>query len=89
MLCGSDSHSFERQALEQWLVANSQIHPITRELLPLGAGSVVPNVTLRSLLQQLHPSWISMGRTSHMSVLVLGLRTRGIDNRVTFPNQVS
>ena len=54
VLFGSGGHSFEREALEQWLAANPQIQPITKEPLPSGEGSMVPNHALRNTLQQLH-----------------------------------
>ena len=56
VLYGSGGHSFEREALEQWLAASPQVHPITKESLPSGEGNVVPNHALRNLLQQLHLS---------------------------------
>jgi U-box domain len=56
VLCGSEGHSFEREALEQWLAAHPGVDPLSRELLPPGAGVIVPNHALRNLIQQLHPS---------------------------------
>ena len=54
VLCGGDGHSFEREALEQWLAASPGVDPLTRQPLPPGGGNIVPNHALRSLIQQLH-----------------------------------
>ena len=54
VLCGSGGYSFEREALEQWLAANpAGVHPLSRQPLASGAGSVLPNHALRNTIQQL------------------------------------
>ena len=55
VLCGSEGHSFERAALEEWLAANPGIDPLSsRQPLPPEASAVLPNHALRNLIQQLH-----------------------------------
>lgn len=49
-----DGHSYERAAIREWLVAGNMVSPVTRA--PLPHTNLVPNYTLRSLLQ---------ARTSH------------------------
>jgi U-box domain len=52
VLCGGEGHSFERAALEHWMATNPGVDPVSRQPLPPGAGNVVPNHALRSLLAQ-------------------------------------
>ena len=55
VLYGSEGHSFERSALEQWLAANPGVHPISRQpLLPGEGRDVLPNDALRTMIQQMH-----------------------------------
>jgi U-box domain len=54
VLCGSEGHSFERAALEEWLADNPGVEPLTRQPLPPGRGGVLPNHALRNMIQQLH-----------------------------------
>jgi U-box domain len=55
VLYGSEGHSFERAALEQWLAANPGVHPISRQpLLPGEGRDVLPNDALRNMIQQMH-----------------------------------
>ena len=55
VLYGSEGHSFERAALEQWLAANPGVDPLSRQPLPPESGGAVPpNHTLRNMIQQLH-----------------------------------
>ncbi len=55
VLYGSEGHSFERAALEQWLAANPGVHPINRQPLLQGEGrDVLPNDALRNMIQQMH-----------------------------------
>ena len=56
VLYGSGGHSFEREALEQWLAAHPGVHPISGQPPPPEGSSVVPNHALRNLLQALHLS---------------------------------
>jgi U-box domain len=54
VLHGSGGHSYEREALEQWLAAHPGVDPLSRQPLPPGAGcDMLANHALRSLLQQL------------------------------------
>ena len=54
VLYGSGGHSFEREALEQWLAANPGVDPLSGQPLPPGGGTLLPNHALRNTLQQLH-----------------------------------
>jgi U-box domain len=54
VLFGSGGHSFELEALEEWLAANPGVDPLSLKLLQLGESSVLPNHALRNLIQQLH-----------------------------------
>ena len=54
VLFGSGGHSFEREALEEWLTANPGVDPLSLKLLQPGETSVLPNHALRNLIQQLH-----------------------------------
>ena len=54
VLYGSGGHSFEREALEQWLAANPGVDPLSGQPLPPGGGTFLPNHALRNTLQQLH-----------------------------------
>ena len=45
----SDSHTYERSAIETWLSKNSQ-SPMTREIIT--KDSIVPNITLRNIIKQ-------------------------------------
>ena len=55
VLYGSEGHSFEREALEEWLAANFGVDPLSKRLLPPeSSGAVLPNHTLRNMIQQLH-----------------------------------
>ncbi len=54
VLCGSGGHSFERDALDQWLAANPGVEPLSGQPLPPGAGSdILANHALRNMIQQL------------------------------------
>ena len=53
VLCGCEGHSFEREALEQWLAANPGVHPLSRQPLQAGEDSMLPNHALRNMIQQL------------------------------------
>jgi U-box domain len=53
VLCGSEGHSFEREALQQRLAANPGVHPISRQPLPPGRDPMLPNHALRNMIQQL------------------------------------
>ena len=56
VLFGNGGHSFEREALEEWLAANPGVHPLSRQPMPPGASNgVLPNHALRNLLQQMQP----------------------------------
>jgi U-box domain len=56
VLFGSEGHSFEREALEEWLAAHPGVDPLTRQPLPFGASSgMLPNHALRNMIQQLPP----------------------------------
>ena len=57
VLIGSGGHSFEREALEEWLAANPGVDPLSRQPLPPGSGGVLANHALRNLIQQLQPAW--------------------------------
>jgi U-box domain len=54
VLYGSGGHSFEREALEQWLAANPGVDPLSGQPLPPEGGDLVPNHALRCLIEQLH-----------------------------------
>jgi U-box domain len=54
VLYGSGGHSFKREALEEWLAANPGVDPLTRQPLPFGAATLLPNHALRNMIQQLH-----------------------------------
>jgi U-box domain len=55
VLFGSGGHSFEREALEEWLAANPGVDPLSRQPLPPEcSGAVLPNHTLRNMIQQMH-----------------------------------
>ena len=55
VLYGSEGHSFEREALEEWLAANPGVDPFSRQPLPPeSSGAALPNHTLRNMIQQLH-----------------------------------
>jgi U-box domain len=56
VLWGGEGHSFEREALEQWLAANPGVHPLGEQPLPLEADSMLPNHALRNLIQHLQPA---------------------------------
>ena len=56
VLCGGGGHSFEREALEEWLVANPGVHPLSGQPLPPKGDPLLANHALRNLIQQLHPS---------------------------------
>ena len=53
VLYGSSSHSFEREALEQWLAANPGVDPLSGQPLSPGEVTLFPNHALRNTLQQL------------------------------------
>ena len=53
VLCGGGGHSFEREALEQWLTTNPGVDPLSRRPLPPGREALLPNHALRNMLQQL------------------------------------
>lgn len=56
VLFGGEGHSFEREALQEWLAANPGMHPLSRQPLPPKASnSMLPNHALRNLLQQMQP----------------------------------
>ena len=56
VLYGSEGHSFEREALEEWLAANPGMQPLSRQPLPPGTSNgMLPNHALRNLLQQMQP----------------------------------
>ena len=54
VLFGEGGHSFERDALEEWLAANPGVDPLSLKLLQPGQTCVLPNHALRNLIQQLH-----------------------------------
>ena len=54
VLIGSEGHSFEREALEEWLAAHPGVHPLSRQpLLPPWGRTVLANQNLRNMIQQL------------------------------------
>ena len=55
VLFGRGGHSFEREALEQWLAANPGVDPTTRQPLPPREGTFLASHALRSMIQQLQP----------------------------------
>jgi U-box domain len=62
VLYGSGGHSFEREALKQWLAANPGVDPLSRQPLPLGRDTPLPNHALRNVIQQLGLGWLHMLR---------------------------
>ena len=56
VLYGSEGHSFEREALERWVVPNPGVDPLTGQPLPPDGDRVLPNHALRNMIQQLHLS---------------------------------
>ena len=56
VLYGSEGHSFERAALEQWLAADPGVHPVSRQLLLPGEGrDVLLNDAPHNMVQQMQP----------------------------------
>jgi U-box domain len=55
VLFGGEGHSFEREALEEWLAANPGVDPLSRQPLPPeSSGAMLPNHALRNMIQQMH-----------------------------------